>query len=144
MDIFEKFFHIWNICDPMHLPINVWSCFGKNSESWYSLLYIQNTKCLQCPNWARSWTANFFNRVSPLVHYILTMWIWTWRYSSFRNLQHNPSQDPVQEAVFLCHHDPNDTSHHARSHFLSRLLDQVRNWSSKSHYQPHHACLCFF
>ena len=38
MDIFEKFFHIWNLWCPMHLSINVWSWSGKKSISWYSLL----------------------------------------------------------------------------------------------------------
>ena len=38
MDIFEKFFHIWNLWGPMHLSINVWSWSGKKSESWYSLI----------------------------------------------------------------------------------------------------------
>ena len=38
MDIFEKFFHIWNLWGPMHLSINVWSWSGKKSESWYFLM----------------------------------------------------------------------------------------------------------
>ena len=38
MDIFEKFFHIWNLWGSMHLSINVWSWSGKNSKSWYSLV----------------------------------------------------------------------------------------------------------
>ena len=33
------FFHIWNLWGPMHLSINVWSWYGKNSESWYSLVH---------------------------------------------------------------------------------------------------------
>ena len=41
MDIFEKFFHIWNLWGPMHLSINVWSWSGKKSESWYSLVCIR-------------------------------------------------------------------------------------------------------
>ena len=40
MDIFEKFFHIWNLWGPMHLSINVWSWSGKKSESWYSLMLM--------------------------------------------------------------------------------------------------------
>ena len=40
MDIFEKFFHIWNLWGPMHLSINVWCWSGKNSKSWYSLIHM--------------------------------------------------------------------------------------------------------
>ena len=55
MDIFEKFFHIWNLWGPMHLSINVWSWSGKKSKSWYSLVFNIVTIVL--------WFHNFhFNR----------------------------------------------------------------------------------
>ena len=44
MDIFEKFFHIWNLWGPMHLSIIFWSWSGKNSESWYSLMLSPSRK----------------------------------------------------------------------------------------------------
>ena len=47
MDIFEKFFQIWNLWGPMHLSINVWSWSGKKSESWYSLMGIDNIDHIQ-------------------------------------------------------------------------------------------------
>ena len=64
MDIFEKFFHIWNLWGPMHLSINVWSWSGKNSKSWYSLMLTEHsgtqytlwTPPMADTHWHHMWT----------------------------------------------------------------------------------------